>query len=272
MPIGNSRTWRVCLLGFLLLVSLGPSARAQGTRSKLDGMWSDPPQTAVGTFCFAWCTDAGIDYLNKLLDNPANDVRPFEQLMSEADRYQRQNYIRSRLTDAAAKAYPQDPADDPAFLQCKPYGLGHQMLARHQLEIRQRGNDRIELRYGEWDARRTAYLDGRRRPPTEAPTLLGYSVGRWEGETLVIETAGIKAGLMFGSDGAKHSDQLKTTERYTRSQDGKTLLLTATFEDPLSLREPVVLKKIWSWAPGSEIAPYKDCQRPDEFSKSGKRP
>ena len=83
---------------------------------------------------------------------------------------------------------------------------------------------------------------------------------------------GLGRCTMFGSDGAKHSDQLKTTERYTRSQDGKTLLLTATFEDPLSLREPVVLKKIWSWAPGSEIAPYKDCQRPDEFSKSGKRP
>jgi len=235
-------------------------------------MWSDPPQTAVGTFCFAWCTDAGIEYLNTLLDNPVNDARPFDQLMSEADRYQRQNYIRARLTDAAAKAYPQDPADDPAFLQCKPYGLGHQMLSRHQLEIRQQGNDRIELRYGEWDARRTAYLDGRKRPTGEPPSLLGHSVARWDGEALVIETSGIQPGLMFSSDGAKHSDQLKTIERYTRSADGKTLLLTATFQDPLSLREPVVVKKIWSWAPGSEIAPYTDCLRPTEFSKSGKRP
>ena len=269
---GTFSTWRACLLGLILLVSIAPAAHAQGTRSKLEGMWSDPPATAVGTFCFAWCTDAGIDYLNKLLDDPANDARAFAQLMSLADTYQRNNYIRPRLTDATAKAYPQDPADDPAFLQCTPYGLGHQIFSRHQLEIRRRGSDRLEMRYGEWDARRTVYMDGRKRPASEPSSLLGYSVGRWEGETLVIESAGIKAGLIFGSDGAKHSDQLKIMERYTKSQDGRTLLLTATLDDPSSLREPVVLKKIWSWAPASVIAPYTDCQRPIEFSKSGKRP
>lgn len=272
MPREHFSTWRFCLLGLILLVSIAPATHAQATRSTLEGMWSDPPQTAVGTFCFAWCTDAGIDYLNRLLDDPANDARSFQQLMAEADKYQDEHYIRTRLTDGTLKAYPQDPADDPAFLQCTPYGLGQQMFSRHQLDIRQRGNDRLELRYGEWDARRTVYMDGRTRPPSEPPSLLGYSVGRWEGETLVIETSGIKAGLMFGSAGAKHSDQLKTIERYTRSQDGKTLLLTATLEEPSSLREPVVLKKIWSWAPASVIAPYTDCQRPTEFSKSGKRP
>jgi hypothetical protein len=41
-------------------------------------MWSDTPNTAVGLFCFGWCTDVGIDRLNKLLDDPANDSRPYE--------------------------------------------------------------------------------------------------------------------------------------------------------------------------------------------------
>ena len=42
--------------------------------------------------------------------------------------------------------------------------------------------------------------------------------------------------------------------------DGKTLNLVATFEDPWSLREPLVMKKIWAWSPTSEIAPYDACE------------
>jgi hypothetical protein len=158
-----------------------------------------------------------------------------------------------------------DPADDPGFLRCEPWGLARQIFARHQLEIRQRGNDRIELRYGEWDARRTVYLDGRARPANQAPSVMGHSVGRWEGETLVIETSGIGANIT--SWRGEHSDQLRVVERYTRSQAGDTLLLTATIEDPWSLREPVVMKKIWRWAPEQRIAPYEDCERPTEFKR-----
>ena len=142
------------LLVFILLTAIPSSARAQ-SRPHLDGMWSDPPETAIGAFCSGWCTDAGIDYLNKLLDDPANDARPFEELEAEATKHQLETYILPRLTPAALKTYPLDPADDPAFLRCEPYGLARQITARHQLEIRQRGNDRIELRYGDWDARRT---------------------------------------------------------------------------------------------------------------------
>ena len=260
------------LLVFILVVTGIPSStEAQSSRPSLEGMWSDPPATAVGNFCSNWCTDAGLDHLNKLLDDPANDARPFEQLQAEADKHQRETYIRPRLTDAALKTYPLDPADDPSFLRCEPYGLGRQMVAFHQLEIQRRGSDRIELRYGEWDARRTVHLDGRKRPVNQPPSLLGYSVGHWEGETLVVETSGITANIIFGANGAKHSNEVRVVERYTRSKDGNTLLLTATVEDHWTLREPVVLKKIWRWAPESRIVPYKDCERPTEFSK-GVRP
>ena len=47
-------------------------------------MWSDPPATAVGTLCFFACTDAAIERLNALLDDPKNDTRPFPQLAAEA--------------------------------------------------------------------------------------------------------------------------------------------------------------------------------------------
>jgi hypothetical protein len=260
------------LLVVTLLISIPSWTEAQSSRPKLEGMWSDPPSTAVGSFCSFACTDAGIDRLNALLDDPANDARPFEQLRAEAKAYE-QEYIRSRLTPAALKTYPLDPADDPGFLRCEPWGLARQMFAPHQLEIRQRGNDRMELRYGEWDARRTIHMDGRKRPVNQTPSRMGYSVGRWDGDTLVVETSGIAANIASWPDlsaTAPHSDQLRVLERYTRSKDGNTLQLTATMEDLWSLREPVVFKKIWLWAPDSKITPYENCERPTEFKRGVK--
>ena len=132
------------------------------------------------------------------------------------------------------------------------------MFAPHQLEIRRLDDTRIELHYGEWDARRTVYMDGRKRPSGQAASRLGFSVGRWEGETLVVETSGVTKNLTPWR--AEHSDQLRVVERFARSAKGDTLLLTATIEDPWGLKEPVVIKKIWAWAPTSEIAPYKNCE------------
>src|SRR5712692_10739817 len=85
------------LLIFLLITLVPTFTAAQSSRSKLEGMWSDPPATTVGSFCSFLCTDAGIERLNALLDDPANDARPFEQLQTEAKTYERE-YIRSRFT------------------------------------------------------------------------------------------------------------------------------------------------------------------------------
>lgn len=250
---------RSALLVLILLQS-------QSSRPSLEGMWSDPPSTAVGQFCYFSCSDAGIEQLNALLDNPANDARPYSELEAEARTHEREKYIRPLFTAAALKTFPLDPADDPGFLRCEPWGLARQMFAPHQIEVRQRGKDRIELRYGEWDARRTIYMDGRRRPANQAPTRLGHSVGRWEGDALVVETTGIAASLASWGGLVEHSSQLRIVERYTRSRDGM-LSLTATMEDPATLREPLVMKKIWRWAPEQKIAPYVDCERPTEFSR-----
>ena len=258
----------VISLALALMTCIPSSSDAQSSRPNLDGMWSDPPATVLGTFCADACTDAGIDRLNALLDNPANDARPFDDLQAEAKTRERE-YLRSRLTDSALKTYPLDPADDPGFLRCEPWGLARQMFARHQLEIHQRGNDRLELRYGEWDARRTVYMDAGKPSGIQPPSAMGHSVGRWEGATLVIETSGIAANIAWWP--TRHSDQLRVIERYSRASDG-TLQLTATLADPLTLREPVVVKKIWRWAPEQKITAYKDCERPTEFKRGTRQP
>ena len=247
-------------LGLCVVACTSPPAEPKPLPPKVvEGMWSDPPG-AIGLLCFFTCTDAAIERLNALLDDPANDARPFPELRAEAEKHSRDTYLRPRLTEAVLKNYPLDPADDPGLLRCEPWGLARQMFAPHQIEIRRLGEDRVELRYGEWDARRTVYMDGRARQEPVLPSPMGNSVGRWEGETLVVETTGVNANITPWR--FAHSDSLQTVERFTRSADGDTLQLTATLTDPGSLRQPLPIKKFWKWAPDSKVTPYEDCERP----------
>jgi hypothetical protein len=123
------------------------------------------------------------------------------------------------------------------------------------------------MRYGEWDAKRVIYLDERKAPRASQPTSMGRSVGRYEGNTLVIETTGISANWTRYL--ALHSDQLRIIERYSVSNDRKLLNLTAPLEDPVSLREPLVFKRMWTWAPKAVIAPYTNCELPTGLLKKG---
>jgi len=261
---------RSIFLALVLLAWMTP-ARSQSGFAKLEGMWSDPPSTVVGSFCFFSCTDTGIEQLNKLLDDPANDSRPANELIGRAKVFEGA-YIKGLFTQEALKHYPLDPLKDLGYTRCEPWGLARQMFAPHQLEIRQRGKDRVELLYGEWTARRTVYMDGRKIPAGTKPSRLGYSVGRWDGDTLVVETSGVAANI-FGvaADATLHSAELRTVERFARSADGKTLMLTATLEDAATFRQPLVLKKIWGWAPDQKIAAYDSCELPAESKTGGKR-
>jgi len=247
-------------------------------RPDITGMYSDP-QGLEDFFCFFWCSDPGLEHLNALLDDPANDERPVMELYTEAATYQRDEYLKPLLTSAGAATLGLDPADDPAFLYCEPMGFAREIFVPHQLQIEQFG-DRVEMLYGEWTIRRTVYMDGRAAPANLKSSPMGYSVGRYEGNELIIETTGIGENLgPWGSgfltleifDG-RHSDQLSAIERYTRSDDGQRLILYVTLSDPWALTEPVTLRKVWHWAPDQEIAPYEDCEIPTEFSRGVNQP
>lgn len=241
-------------------------------------MYSDP-QGLEDFFCSFYCSDPGLERLNALLDDPANDARPVMALYTEAASYQREEYIQAHLTAEASATLGIDPADDPAFLYCEPFGFAREIFAPHQLQIEQH-DDHVELLYGEWTIRRTVHMDGRAVPADLVPSPMGYSIGRYEGDALIIETTAISANLAAWGAGffsltifdGSHSDELRAIERYTRSQDGQRLVLDVTLDDPWALREPLTLKKVWHWAPDQEIAPYEDCERPTEFSRGTSLP
>ena len=237
-----------------------PAASTSSPAPDLAGMWSDPPRTALDVFCVFACTDLGLRRLTELLDDPANDARPYPELSADASRHQTDDYIRPRLTDAALAAPLLDPLQDPGYLNCEPWGVARQIFAPHQLEITQ-FPDRVELHYGEWDAHRIVHLDERAAPQGSSHVALGYSVGHYEGDTLVVETSLITAniGPMRIFEDRRHSDQLTAVERYRRPAPER-LELTATLTDPVTFREPIELKKVWKLAPEQKIAAYDSCE------------
>jgi hypothetical protein len=245
-----------------------PAAPPQPLAPDLAGMWSDPPSTALDMFCFFACTDVGLRRLAALLDDPANDARPYPDLSADAAQHQLDEYLRPHLTDAALAAPMPDPMQDPGYLRCEPWGFARQTFAPHQLEIKQYA-DRVELHYGEWDAHRIVHLRERAAAADHVP--MGYSVGHYEGDTLVVETTLITPN--FGPTRiweGLHSDQLTAVERYRRPSPER-LELTAVLTDPSTFREPVELKKIWRFAPEQEIAPY-DCVPAAATVAEGKTP
>ena len=87
---------------------------------------------------------------------------------------------------------------------------------------------------------RTIFTDGRSLPKEMNPTWLGYSVGRWEGDTLVVTTAGFNDRGWLDVGGHPQTETLRLTERFRRRDFGH-LELDVTFDDPKSFTKPFTL-------------------------------
>ena len=163
------------------------------------------------------------------------------------------------LTDAGRIAKSEwDPTQDPA-LRCIPPGLPTAMDNPYPIEFRDQG-DSIILLLEEWDGIRTIFMNDA-SSGTPAQPRMGYSVGRWEDNTLIVETTDI--GWRYVDDlGTPQSENAVIAERFTLSPDGTELDWEARISDPLNFTEPVVMEGLWVWIPGQEIKPF-NCALPE---------
>jgi hypothetical protein len=99
---------------------------------------------------------------------------------------------------------------------------------------------------------RTVYTDGRGLPTDPNPTWLGYSVGRWEGDTLVVTTAGFSDKAWLDSSGHPATESLRVTERMRRRDFGH-MDLEMTIDDPKVFTRPVIFKRERLLAPDTEL-------------------
>ncbi len=100
---------------------------------------------------------------------------------------------------------------------------------------------------------RQVFTDGRPLPEVIEPTWLGYSVGRWDGDTFVVETTGFKDGGWLDTlKGRPHSDALRVTERFRRTDFGH-LELTITIDDPKAFVKPWTVKAPLTLLPDTDL-------------------
>jgi hypothetical protein len=131
--------------------------------------------------------------------------------------------------------------EDPVFMRCAPQGFPRLMLTGGPFEILQTSN-RIFMRFYFGNEMREIWTDGRKHPEDLDLTWKGHSVGRWDGDTLVVDTIGILGGengkyKWLDSAGYPHSDELHVVERIRRI-DPNTLQIDFRFEDPETFTAP----------------------------------
>src|SRR5436190_10867674 len=118
--------------------------------------------------------------------------------------------------------------DDPEAL-CLPTGVPRQ--APYPWRILQAATHMFFLFEGNIHSYRQIFLDGRKHPVDPDPTWYGHSVGRFDGDTLVIDSVGFNDKFWFDFAGHPHTEKLHTVERYRRP-NAETLEYEVTIDDP----------------------------------------
>ncbi|MCU1337623.1 MAG: hypothetical protein JWO19_3204 [Bryobacterales bacterium] len=102
---------------------------------------------------------------------------------------------------------------------------------------------------------RQVYMDGRAHPTDPNPTWYGHSTGRWDKDTLVIDTVGFNDKFWFDFVGHPHTEQLHTVERYARPDLG-SLAEEVVITDPGAYTKPFTINAKHRLMPGDELLEY----------------
>lgn len=250
------------------------TAAAQHDTAAFEGVWSGwlttqehPAWQVEDYLCFVGCPKASYDHLTSLLDNPANDARPLNELTGETHAFITA-YLKARSTPAGIAMMDGNNEANDTNLDCHPYDFVRAATNPLPFEIVRSGAT-LTFNYEEWNRTRTIYLDGRAFPETLEPSSLGYSIGRVEDGVLIIETRGLVAStyppITINAAGG-HSAQVRGIERYSVTPGATPMLaLELTLEDPGTLTEPYVYYKRWIATPGIELLTDSCSDKPGVF-------
>ncbi|HWF11151.1 MAG TPA: hypothetical protein VG297_21930 [Bryobacteraceae bacterium] len=144
--------------------------------------------------------------------------------------------------------------DDPEGF-CLPPGVPRMMYTPYPTEIFQLPERVVFVYEGGAHVWREIWMDGRQQPKDPNPTYLGYSTGKWDGDTLVVDTIGMNDRTWLDAAGHPHGEKLHVTEKFTRT-DSNTLKVEATIDDPDYYTKPWTVVTFATWSPNNEILEY----------------
>jgi hypothetical protein len=186
-------------------------------------------------------------------------------------------YFRDILSDFPADARPltaegaerlRQHAQPGVFnptLNCLPDGVPHGNLLPEPFKILHTPGVIVML-YEVETTFRQIFMDGRKLPVDPSPAWQGYSVGRWDGDTLVVDTIGFNDRSWLDARGTPHSTEMRVEERFRRRDYGH-LDLQITVTDPKTFTRPITIKVVEELLPDTDLLEHycleneKDDQR-----------
>lgn len=194
-----------------------------------------------------------------------NDVPPMTPWATEK--------FKANKPNLGPHSVPLGESNDP-IMQCFPPGVPRVYLIRGEpLEFAQIPG-RVIMLYEYDHFVRNIYMDGRGHPADPNPSWMGDSIGKWEGDTLVVDSVGFNDKTWLDNDGHPHSEDLHVVERIRRVNHDR-LTIDITLEDPKAYTKPWKAHWIYELKPGwtlgemacADNVSYDDMQKKSEGSK-----
>jgi hypothetical protein len=237
---------RILLAGATLLSAASvadaqwPSYPWRNVPRKADGaidMKAAPRRMADGHVDLSgfWMPAAGVRHLlNLAADLKAEDVplQPWAQ--------------------ALYKERIENNGKDHPGVRCWPSGIPEKLSIPDGLKV-VHSPDLLLFLYESRTIYRQVFTDGRPLPPADVqPTWMGYSIGRWDGDTMVVETMGSNGKTWLDMRGLPATDALRVTERYTRPTIGR-IDIEVTIDDPKAYTRPWTVNLQWALLPDTDL-------------------
>jgi hypothetical protein len=231
------------LLLTALILTIAPDAGAQWLKLPTPGLPRLPdgtpnleapaPRTADGTpdFSGLWKNDGG----DRLYNNIAVDLKPGDV---------------APWADAIYQKRKLEFGKNSMETQCMP--MGPQYLTTRYREIRIVQTATLIVLAFEDLVHREIFMDGRSLEPDPNPTWMGYSVGRWDGDTLVVESNGYTDRSWLDWDGHPHTEALRITERYRRRDFGH-IDVSVSMTDPNAYPNGIRFTMPMKYRPDTEL-------------------
>ena len=205
-----------------------PAAAAAKPRD-LSGVWTSRPPASARA------------YINSTFSRDEPAMTPWAETKYKATK-----------PSNGPRTHSLEETNDPVLKSCQPPGVPRIYLQPFPFEIVQAPKELVMLY--EYDHMvRHIYTDGRKHPDDLSPTYMGHSIGKWEGDTLVVDTTGFNDKTWLDRTGHPHSEELHVVERFQRV-GADMLHIDITMEDPKALAKPWITQLVYQLKPGWEIS------------------
>lgn len=210
----------------------GPVPMSNG-RPDLSGIWQVQGESRAPGTLFGLGESLNSRYFRDVLSDFKPDERP--------------------LTPAGAELLRRhgQPGTFNPTLNCLPDGVPHGDLLPEPFKIIH-AQGLVVILYEVETTFRQIFIDGRTLPADMSPTWQGYSIGHWEGDTLVVQTAGFNDLGWLDARGTGHSTAMRVEERFRRRDYGH-LDLTITITDPEIFTRPITFSVVEELLPDTDL-------------------